>query len=311
MIFAPPSADLATALMAMLTSILTYVLVPPLGRILRARGMVGIDVHKPERPVIPESGGIVLAAGLTLFLSFLAIAMGQMRILYVLAVSLLFGFYGLIDDMVKLGKYEKLFCSTLIGAFAAVFSGLNGVAVVLAGLFVLAVGNMPNLFAGLNGLEVGSSTIISFFLAVCAFIGGNRVAGFAALGFFLILLAFLLHNKYPARIFPGDCGTLLIGGFFASLALYYNLWNALVPLLSLHIADCLLKGSSAGYFSYSEKRPTKVLRSGILRPRRDFLSFVRLLLKLKPMKEPEVVRIVWALEIMVGTLTTAIWWAIL
>ncbi|MFB0544600.1 MAG: multidrug transporter [Asgard group archaeon] len=300
----PLLSETIIILVATAISSLTYFLTPIFGKMLKKHGIVGIDLHKVKKTLIPECGGIVLGVGFVLFLSFLFVLTGRFQILYILTISLLFGLLGFIDDMVRLGKYEKLFCSILISTFTVSFLGLSGVALILGILFVIATANIFNLFAGLNGLEVGSSTIISFFFMTSLFILGDLIPGFITLGVFLILFSFLLHNKYPAKIFPGNVGTLLIGGFFASFTLYYNMYLILIPLLTLHIINSLLKGYSAGYFSFSEKKPTKVLKNGILKPRDDFLSFVRLLLKFRPMKELEIVRIIWAIQTAVGVLTT-------
>lgn len=294
------------ASVAALISTFTYFSIPTIGKFLKANGIVGIDVHKIKKPIVPESGGIVLAIGFTMFLGLLYVMTGKVQIIYMLMVSLLFGFQGFIDDIVRLGKYEKFFCSFLIGAVAVLFSGLTGVNIILATLFVVAIGNIFNLLAGLNGLEVGSGAIVSFFFGLCSLIIGSYIPGAVCLGVFLILLSFLFHNKYPAKIFPGNSGTLVIGGLFASMTLYYNLYLILIPLLAVHIFNCVLKGWSAGYFSSSEKKPTKVLKNGVLKPRKDFLSLIRLLLRLKPMKEPETVKTIWILEIIVGILTTAV-----
>lgn len=34
------------------------------------------------------------------------------------------------------------------------------------------------------------------------------------------LLAFLFYNKYPANVFPGDVGTLIIGACIVSYCIY-------------------------------------------------------------------------------------------
>jgi len=290
-------------LLAVSISIITYLSVSLIRKILKKYRIVSPDLHKQNKPKIPKCGGIALAIGFSLLLISIFIITKEIQILYILTISLLFGFLGFIDDLIELGKYEKLFCTMLISIFASLSLGLSGISLFLGVLFFIAISNIFNIFAGLNGLEIGSSTIISFFFMTILFIFGYYFSGFIVFGIFLILLSFLFYNKYPARIFPGNIGTLLIGGFFASFTLYYNLYFFLLPLLSLHIIDCLLKGFSAGYFSSSEKKPTKVLRNGMLKPEKDFLSFVRLLLRIKPMDEKQTVRTIWFFEVIVGVLT--------
>jgi len=291
------------AVVAILVSFFVYILTSSFRKILKKYGVIGTDVHKQNKPKVPESGGIVLAIGFTIFLAFMFLLTHEVKLLYILVTSLLFGFFGFLDDLIKFGKYEKLIFSILISALVLLFSNVYGIKLLLGIPFLIAFTNVFNIFAGLNGLEIGNSTIISFFFMICLFTLGNDMLAFTNFGIFLILLAFLLHNKYPAKIFLGNAGTLLVGSFFASLTLQYDLYFILIPLVSLHIIDCILKGWSAGYFSSSEKKPTKVLKNGILQPRDDFLSFIRLLLRIKPMKEPETVKLIWLLQIIVGVLT--------
>jgi len=286
--------------LAIALSVAIYLVAPKFAAFMIRKGFYGTDVHKLDRPKVAESGGILLLPSLIAFLAVAYVLTSDIRMAYVALMASLFSLYGLLDDFVRLGKYRKLAMSLAISFVGAYLSGLSGVYFVLAMLFIVAGTNIFNLFAGLNGLEIGSSAIIAFFFAAAAFVIGLQGPFVLSAGMLLILFAFLMRNKYPASIFPGDVGTMLIGGFFSSLALYYGLWFVLVPLLSLHIFDCMLKGWSAGYFSSHEKKPTKILMSGILQPRDDFLSVIRLALKVRPMTEKRTVNVLWFIEVVIG-----------
>jgi UDP-N-acetylglucosamine--dolichyl-phosphate N-acetylglucosaminephosphotransferase len=227
-------------------------------------------------------------------------------LLLVMVSTTLFAAYGILDDIMRLGKYAKLLLSMLIGISLLAFAGPPAVLFLPLLLLVAGVGNAFNLFAGFNGLEVGCSTLTAFFFSMACLVTGNLVPFYLSFGMFMILFSFLLHNKYPARIFPGNIGTFTIGGFFVGIALYYNLLHLLVPLLSLHAADMLIKGYSSGYFSSSEKANTKVNGKNILVPRSDYLSLVRLVLKHRPMTEKQLVSFFWALSIVIGVSTVAV-----
>ncbi|MEM5804549.1 MAG: hypothetical protein QXU82_01745 [Candidatus Aenigmatarchaeota archaeon] len=280
-----------------------YLALPGFIRFMKKKGVCGIDVHKLDRPKVAESGGIILLVASSLLLLAAYFLLGDLRIAYVALLATSFSIYGLVDDMFRLGKYRKLLISLPIAFAGAWLSGLTGAYFVLALLFLVAATNIFNIFAGLNGLEMGSSAIVAAFLSVAALAMGLQTPSMLSASMFLILLAFLAYNRYPARIFPGDVGTMLMGGFFSSLALLYGLWYVLVPLLSLHILDCLLKGCSAGYFSSHEKKPTRVLRNGILQPRDDFLSVIRLALRIRPMTERRTVSVLWLIEVVIGMAT--------
>ncbi len=290
-------------LAAVAISLLTYLLLPGFARRLKRSGIVGRDLHKQSRPGVAEMGGLLLMPSFAAFIALVYLLTRDQVVLYALAVSLAFGLYGLWDDMRQAGKYQKLLASVAIAGGALALSGSSGIVLLPLLILMVAVSNIFNLFAGFNGLEAGCSGIVSFFFALSCLVLGKTEAFFLSFGVFFILMAFLAHNKYPAKVFPGNVGTMLIGGFFSSIALYYGMFVVLIPLLSLYILDIVLKGYSAGYFSRSEKLPTRVNGDGILVPAGDYLSLTRLILRFRGLTEKGLVSLVWKLEIAVGSLT--------
>jgi phospho-N-acetylmuramoyl-pentapeptide-transferase len=82
---------------------------------------------------------------------------------------------------------------------------------------VLGTDNGTNFTDGLDGLLTTVTIPVAIFLAAVSISGGwgiSPVCG-AVLG---SLMAFLLFNAYPARVFMGDTGSLAIGGFVAGAA---------------------------------------------------------------------------------------------
>lgn len=290
-------------LAAAVISVLTYRSLPGFARRLKGMGIVGRDLHKKRKPRVAERGGIVLLFSFAAFMLLVHSLTGDSLVLCALAVSLAFGFYGLWDDMRQAGKYRKLLVSLAIAMGALALSGSPWLLWMPLLILLVAVSNIFNLFAGFNGLEIGCSGIVSFFFALICLVLGKVEAFYLSFGAFFILMAFLAHNRYPARIFPGNVGTMLIGGFFSSIALYYGLFPVLIPLLSLYILDVLLKGYSAGYFSRSEKIPTMVNGDGTLASGGDYLSLTRLILRFRGLTERKLVSLIWKLEIFVGGIT--------
>ncbi len=291
---------------SLILSAFTYLATPNVGKKLRKMKIVGIDVHKVSRPSIPEMGGVVILVPILVLLACAYLFTGAFPILIVAMATLLFGVYGMLDDLLHLGKYQKLALSIGVGTVLLIPAN-PGLLVFIPLLFLTAgTGNIFNLFAGFNGLEVGcTSTIALFFSALCL-ITGNVVPFYLSFGLFIVLIGFLMHNKYPARIFPGNIGTMTLGGFFAGICLYYNLYYLLIPLLFLHIADVALKGVSAGYFSSSEHAPTKINGDNVLVPGNDYLSLSRLVLRIRPMTEKQLVRFFWAASSFLGISTVII-----
>lgn len=285
---------------SLILSVITYLATPNLGRKLRKMKIVGIDVHKVRRPRIPEMGGIMIFLTLIFLIGSAYFFTLDPTVLFVMASTSMFGVYGILDDLKRLGKYHKLALSAGVG-LVMLLPVNPGILIFVPLLFLtVSLGNIFNLFAGFNGLEVGCTSTIALFFSLLCLITGNLVPFYLSLGAFIVLLGFLMHNKYPAKIFPGNVGTMTLGGFFAGICLYYNLYYLIIPLLFLHIADVALKAISAGYISSSEMRPTKINGDNILVPGSEYLSLSRLVLKIRPMTEKQLVRFFWALSSVMG-----------
>lgn len=112
---------------------------------------------------------------------------------------------------------------------------------------VTAVSNGANLTDGLDGLCAGTSAIIGSSLAVMAYLGGNVIySGYLdimyipgseelvvyAAAFIGALVGFLWYNAFPAQVFMGDTGSLMLGGILAVFAILIRK-ELLIPLLCL------------------------------------------------------------------------------
>ena len=82
---------------------------------------------------------------------------------------------------------------------------------------ILGTVNGANFTDGLDGLASSVTIVISLFLTfACALlIPGLAMAPTAMIG---ALIAFLIYNHYPAKLFMGDTGSLALGGFVAAMA---------------------------------------------------------------------------------------------
>ena len=90
---------------------------------------------------------------------------------------------------------------------------------IIAVVFILiGTNNGTNFTDGLDGLLASVTMVVSlFFAAVCIRYHMYDIMLFN-IEMFAILLAFFLFNKYPAKIFMGDTGSLAIGAYVASMA---------------------------------------------------------------------------------------------
>lgn len=141
---------------------------------------------------------------------------------------------------------------------------------ILIVIFIItAVSNGSNLTDGLDGLATGTSAIIGTLLGIFAYASGNLVFAdylnimyIPDLGELAIFIAamigacigFLWYNSYPAQIFMGDTGSLMLGGIIASLAIIVHK-ELLIPIFcGVFFVETLSVMIQVGYFKYTRKK---------------------------------------------------------
>lgn len=225
----------------------------------------------------PTMGGIVfLIAFLISALFFIKDNKDGMAIIF---VTVSYGCVGFIDDYIKVVKkrslglraFEKLIMQIIITAGFGYYlysTGLGteiyipfteGVIIDLGILFipflliaVLGTVNGVNLTDGLDGLAGGVTLIIASFFAIMAWASGSTIAPIcgAIIGG---LLAFLIFNSYPAKVFMGDTGSLALGGFVVSTAFLLKL-PLLIPIVGfIYLWESITVIIQVLYFKYTKK----------------------------------------------------------
>jgi len=280
-----------------LTLAITYFSIKLLSR----RGILSEDLHKEGKPKKPKIGGIsiVLGFGASMIIAYLL--ENSFLFLIVLLAFLVSATIGLLDDAYNFKQGQKLVIP-IVAAVPLLFLVPWQIATVVA-LFLAAsvLQNWTNMLAGFNGLEAGLGLIMVSFLAA-------KSAGTAQVILLLYaasLLAFLLFNKYPAKVFPGDVGTMPIGIILLSAYLLGAPLLSLCILLVPYVLDALLKFASVGIMTRTDHEPTEV-RKGYLRPKQDYLSLPKVLMRLGRLREWQLVVLIWGIEILLGVVTLLI-----
>lgn len=140
----------------------------------------------------------------------------------------------------------------------------------LIAIFIItAVSNGANITDGIDGLAAGISGIIALTLGVLAYLSGNakfaqylnimyipnsgELVIFCA-AFVGACVGFLWYNAYPAQVFMGDTGSLMLGGVIAVLALAVRK-ELLIPIMcGVFLAENLSVILQVSYFKYTKKR---------------------------------------------------------
>lgn len=229
----------------------------------------------------PTMGGFIFLTG---FLCAIAISLNfKLDTLVFLIATLGMGIVGFLDDylIIKRRKNEglkakhkllgQIFVAVLVSVLVGNYFGTSILIPFLnfkwdMGLiyypfmvfFMVAITNGVNLTDGLDGLA-GTVTFFNMgFFAICAMSLG--MSALAAAGFALCggLIGFIFYNKYPAKIFMGDLGSLALGGAIASISMMTGL-VLFVPIVGLiYVIETLSVTIQVLVFKKTKKRVFKM-----------------------------------------------------
>lgn len=241
----------------------------------------------------PTMGGIIFMAGIvaatiaTVAVSAVGPDTAQFDVSSYIGLtiaSLAFGAIGFIDDYIKVVKKRNLGLTALQKFLAQLVVAVVYVIVMYATgslspsveipfinydlvlpiwlyvpfiLFVIVgVVNAVNLTDGLDGLASSVTVVVAlFFLAVTA-VGENVMYDVSAFSAAVIggLLAFLIYNKYPAKVFMGDTGSLFLGASVVFMAINTGKVIYLIPVGFIYFAETLSVIIQTSYFKYTKKK---------------------------------------------------------
>ena len=288
----------------LLSFFVTRLLMPKIIRKLEEADIVGKDIHKSWKPVVAEMGGFGIIFGFVIGM-FSGIYMHDLLafpLVVVLVVILLVGMIGILDDLLALSSKSKFFLLFIAGLPLIWTAPPNvGLLYLITIPIALSIGsNLTNMLAGLNGIESGLGVISMTSLTIACIILGKYDVTIISMSMLGALLAFLYFNRYPAKIFPGDTGTLIIGATIVCIAFIGRVKLIALIVLMPNIIDAALKFYSAGVMNRSQQKPTQLNDEGkLVRPDVGFKSLIRLTLR-KPIAEKDAVKIIWAIGIVFG-----------
>ena len=238
--------------------VLVLVLTPAVGRVARVLGVVDepLEKRRIHLAAVPRLGGLALFLGIFIpSLAFLELDGVYRGILLGAAVATT---VGMVDDFRGLPWWGKL-GGQIAAATIPVYYGVDidrftfpvlgihtlpeWLAAILAVIWIVAIMNMVNLLDGLDGLAAGVCAISGTTFAIIALSLGRPDAAVLSAIVAGACFGFLRHNFYPARIFMGDSGALLLGFVLATVsiqgllktaatvALFFPLFALAVPIL--------------------------------------------------------------------------------
>ncbi len=145
--------------------------------------------------------------------------------------------------------------------------------VIMTILVVTAVSNGANLNDGMDGMCAGNAAIIGVALGILAYMGSHiefaaylnimYIPGSQELVVFLCafigaMVGFLWYNAYPAQVFMGDTGSLMIGGIIGVCAVIIHKELLLPILCGIFFVESLSVIIQTVVFKYNKKKGRRV-----------------------------------------------------
>lgn len=330
---------LLLSILAFLLSFLpAYAILPGFIRRMKAAGNVGTDVNKKGKPLVAESGGMVAVMSFSIAMFTIAgIAslsnIEEQIVLPLQAASSVFiaaSIIGFIDDYGLVTRRQKaalitfaglplIFLRPVASVIELPFVTLNFTNYQLLGIHVafilfwlvivpfgvMASANAFNMAAGYNGLESGIPIIASAAMVIVLLIKGHD-AGSAVIFMGLVgsALALYLFNRYPAKVFVGDVGTLGFGATYATAAILGNVaFYAVIAILPM-----FFEFFATFYYTSKGKERRTACHNPVFLPEKKLkppkgcgtYTLAYYLLNRKPMTEPQLVRTIHSMYVLCG-----------
>lgn len=144
-----------------------------------------------------------------------------------------------------------------------------GIYMIVIIFVILACTNGTNLADGMDGLSAGTSAIVGVVIGILAWLGGNTInAGYLNImyipgsgevaifmsAFVGALIGFLWYNSYPAQVFMGDTGSLMLGGVIGVSAVLIRKELLLPILCGIFLVESLSVIIQRFYFKRTKKK---------------------------------------------------------
>jgi len=185
---------------------------------------------------------------------------------------------------------------------------------IFVAIFIItAVSNGANITDGIDGLAAGTSAIIGLTIAIFAYLSGNAIFSqylnimyipnsgelviFTA-AFIGACVGFLWYNSYPAQVFMGDTGSLMLGGVIAVLALTLRKEWLIPVMCGVFLVENLSVMIQVGYFKYTKKKYGEGRRVFLMSPLHHHYQK-------KGIHESKIVTRFWIVGILLAVVTLA------
>jgi len=214
-------------LTASVSFIISFLAIPVILQIADQKKLYDVpDERKVHTHPVASLGGVGIFGGF-LLASLLSIQ-GHLNpeFQYFFAAALVIFFLGLKDDLIVLSASKKFVGQMVAASILIHLGGIRldsmhglfgfdqlpeGFALALSYLTIIVVINSFNLIDGIDGLATSLGILTMLIFGTYFFMIGYQAYALLAFALTGSLVAFLIFNHHPAKIFMGDSGSLMIG----------------------------------------------------------------------------------------------------
>lgn len=210
---------------------------------------------------------------------------------------------------VKNNEFDYKSIVGFLGDYAPMFGWILFVLIVI--FITTAVSNGVNLTDGLDGLATGTTAIVGAVLGVLAYLSGNVIYSnylnimyipysgelvVYASAFLGATIGFLWYNSFPAQVFMGDTGSLMLGGIIGVFAILIRKELLLPILCGIFLAESVSVIIQVSYFKRTKKKFGEGQRFFLMAPLHHHYQK-------KGVPESKIVARFWIIALLLGALT--------
>jgi UDP-N-acetylglucosamine--dolichyl-phosphate N-acetylglucosaminephosphotransferase len=250
-----------------LSFFVSYYLIKKWIPIAHREGYIGKDMNKYNKPEVAEIGGlyaiisiifgILLYIGLKVYI--LKTTEDLIEVFSILTLLSLTTILGLFDDILGWKKglrpLQKVFLTFILALPLMIISAGNSYVnlpfvgevnlgilypLLIVPITIMGTSNAFNMIAGYNGLEGSMGILLIGAVGLKSYLTGNYYLAEISLITIFSIIAFLIFNWYPSKIFPGNSFTYGIGSLFGAIVILGNLEKFGIILFILYFLELIL-----------------------------------------------------------------------
>jgi UDP-N-acetylmuramyl pentapeptide phosphotransferase/UDP-N-acetylglucosamine-1-phosphate transferase len=244
-------------LTASVSFIITFLAIPVILQIAELKNLYDIpDERKVHTRPVASLGGVGIFGGFLLACLLSIQGYINPEFQYFFAAALVIFFLGLKDDLMVLSATKKFIGQVIAASILIHLGGIRldsmhglfgfeqvpeGFGLALSYLTIIVVINSFNLIDGVDGLAASLGILAMLIFGSYFFAIAQQAYALLAFSMAGSLVAFMIFNHHPAKIFMGDSGSLMIGLVNSILVIkFISVANS--PLVSVPVPSAVAIG---------------------------------------------------------------------